>query len=125
MDLTTSQTYDKSVIPRLVSTLGEFFYLNPALEALISATIRNEETFETFLNACSGSLHVLFSWPCYDIGRVVADFCGVGRNRFSFEQVDCPPVPEHQQKGPFYPTSTPIQLWRVTRGRYMDDAFSV
>ncbi|KAI4653007.1 uncharacterized protein J4E78_007836 [Alternaria triticimaculans] len=93
-------TYDKSVIPRLVSTLGEFFYLNPALEALISATIRNEETFETFLNACR-------------------------RNRFSFEQVDCPPVPEHQQKGPFYPTSTPIQLWRVTRGRYMDDAFSV
>ncbi|KAH6842169.1 putative methyltransferase-domain-containing protein [Alternaria rosae] len=40
-------TYDKSVIPRLVSTLGEFFDLNPALEALISATIRNEQTFET------------------------------------------------------------------------------
>jgi hypothetical protein len=63
-----SQTYDKSVIPRLVSTLGEFFDINPALEAIISATIRNEQTFETFLNACSGSLRVLFSWPCYDIG---------------------------------------------------------
>jgi predicted nicotinamide N-methyase len=50
-----SQTYDSSVIPRLVTTLSEFFELNPALEVLISATIRNEKTFETFLNACSGS----------------------------------------------------------------------
>ncbi|KAG9200324.1 hypothetical protein G6514_007149 [Epicoccum nigrum] len=47
-------TYDKTVIPRLVSTMYEFLDLNPALEILISATIRNEATFETFLNACSG-----------------------------------------------------------------------
>tara|TARA_R110002003_G_scaffold40_6_gene2649 strand:- start:7205 stop:7945 length:741 start_codon:yes stop_codon:yes gene_type:complete len=52
---TIPQTYDKSVIPRLVSTMREFFELNPALNVLISATIRNEQTFEAFLNACSGS----------------------------------------------------------------------
>jgi hypothetical protein len=34
--------------------MNEFLDLNPALEILISATIRNEATFETFLNACSG-----------------------------------------------------------------------
>lgn len=54
LTLTHEQTYDKTVIPRLVSTMAEFLNLNPALEVLISATIRNEATFETFLNACSG-----------------------------------------------------------------------
>lgn len=53
------KTYDKSVIPRLVTTMREFFELNAALRVLISATIRNGETFETFLVACSGSsLHL-------------------------------------------------------------------
>lgn len=54
LTLTPEQTYDKTVIPRLVSTMNEFLDLNPALEILISATIRNEATFEAFLNACSG-----------------------------------------------------------------------
>ncbi|KAF1927389.1 uncharacterized protein M421DRAFT_101795 [Didymella exigua CBS 183.55] len=83
-------TYDKTVIPRLVSTMNEFVDLNPALEVLISATIRNEATFETFLNACR-------------------------RNGFKFEQLGFPPIPEPEQAGPFYPTSTPIQIWRVTK----------
>ena len=68
MGLTTLQTYDKSVIPRLVSTVGEFFELNPAVRALISATIRNEQTFETFLNACSGSPPLAVLLWRYDIG---------------------------------------------------------
>ncbi|KAJ4354862.1 hypothetical protein N0V95_003472 [Ascochyta clinopodiicola] len=83
-------TYDKTVIPRLVSTVHEFLELNPALEVLISATIRNEATFETFLNACR-------------------------RNGFRFEQLGFPPTPEPLQAGPFYPTSTPIQIWRITK----------
>ncbi|KZM26878.1 hypothetical protein ST47_g1966 [Ascochyta rabiei] len=83
-------TYDKTVIPRLVSTVYEFLELNPALQVLISATIRNEATFETFLNACR-------------------------RNGFRFEQLGFPPIPEPSQAGPFYPTSTPIQIWRITK----------
>ncbi|OCK81091.1 hypothetical protein K432DRAFT_296320 [Lepidopterella palustris CBS 459.81] len=51
-------TYDKSVIPALVSTLSELFDLNSSLEVVIAAAIRNEKTFETFFNACSGSLRV-------------------------------------------------------------------
>ncbi|KAJ4363563.1 hypothetical protein N0V83_009859 [Neocucurbitaria cava] len=92
-------TYDKSVIPRLAATLREFFELNPALQVLISATIRNEQTFETFLNACR-------------------------RNGFSFEQIDFPPVQEHLQGGPFYPTSVPIQIWRVTKRQAAKDPFA-
>ncbi|KAI8942119.1 hypothetical protein NX059_000212 [Plenodomus lindquistii] len=52
-------TYDKAVIPRLVTTMRGFFEHNPALQVFVSATIRNEETFETFLNACSGSPSLL------------------------------------------------------------------
>ncbi|KAF2008567.1 hypothetical protein BU24DRAFT_429162 [Aaosphaeria arxii CBS 175.79] len=48
-------TYDRSVIPRLVTTVREFFDLNADLEILIAATIRNEETFRAFENACGGS----------------------------------------------------------------------
>jgi hypothetical protein len=35
--------------------MREFFELNAALQVLISATIRNEQTFEAFLKACGGS----------------------------------------------------------------------
>ncbi|EOA83430.1 uncharacterized protein SETTUDRAFT_94396 [Exserohilum turcica Et28A] len=93
-------TYDSAVIPRLVSTLRALFALNRRLRALVSATIRNEQTFETFLDACK-------------------------RNRFSLEPIDCPLVPEDDQEGPFYPTSTPIQMWCITRGQAADDPFGV
>jgi hypothetical protein len=52
-----SQTYDQVAIPALVSSMREFFELKPALQVLVAATIRNEQTFQTFLNACSGSPH--------------------------------------------------------------------
>ncbi|KAF2112661.1 putative methyltransferase-domain-containing protein [Lophiotrema nucula] len=92
-------TYDKAVIPSLVSTLTEFFGLNSALQVLVAATIRNEQTFETFLNACR-------------------------RNRFDLELVEFPLLPEHLQTGPFYPTSTPIQIWRITRPQPPVDLFA-
>ena len=103
------QTYDKVVIPRLVSTLLDFFELNPALQVLISATIRNEETFEIFLKACSGYRGISPS------RKTPADFCGAGRNGISLEQIDFPPVPEDLQNGPFFPTSVPILLCRLTK----------
>ncbi|KAF1970726.1 hypothetical protein BU23DRAFT_648864 [Bimuria novae-zelandiae CBS 107.79] len=92
-------TYDKIVIPALVSSMREFFELNPALQILVAATIRNEQTFETFLNTCR-------------------------RNRFTLEQIDFAPVPEHLQEGPFYPTATPIQIWRITRVHTARDPFA-
>ncbi|KAF1917318.1 putative methyltransferase-domain-containing protein [Ampelomyces quisqualis] len=93
-------TYDKSVIPRLVATLSGFFELNATLQVLISATIRNEQTFEAFLGAC-------------------------GRNGFTIAQVDFPAVPEDQQKGPFYRTTSPIQIWRITKGSGAKDSSAV
>jgi hypothetical protein len=52
------QTYDKYAVPSLCASLREFFDLNSALLVLIAATIRNEQTFEAFQNACSGSLRL-------------------------------------------------------------------
>ncbi|KAF2477558.1 uncharacterized protein BDR25DRAFT_299453 [Lindgomyces ingoldianus] len=92
-------TYDRSVIPSLVSTLREFFKLNPALRVLIAAAIRNEQTFEIFQNACI-------------------------RNGFNLELTKFPPVPEHLQEGPFYSTTTPIQIWQISRSQPSRDPFS-
>lgn len=59
------------------------------------------------------------------LGAMFADFCGVERNRFSFERVEWRLVPEHVQEGPFYPTSTPIQIWRIARGQNTNNLFAV
>ncbi|TKX22800.1 hypothetical protein C1H76_4834 [Elsinoe australis] len=45
-------TYDQSVIPALVSTIRHVFEIWPAAKVIISATIRNEETFASFERAC-------------------------------------------------------------------------
>lgn len=90
MPSTPPQTYDQAVIPQLVTTMKALLDHHAGLRVLLSATIRNEQTFEAFLNACR-------------------------RNRLCFERVDFPPVPEDEQDGPFYPTSTPLQIWCLTR----------
>ncbi|KAL1605251.1 hypothetical protein SLS60_004795 [Paraconiothyrium brasiliense] len=92
-------TYDSTIVPALVSSMREFFELNAALQILVAATIRNEQTFETFLNACR-------------------------RNRFTLQQIDFAPLPESVQDGPFYPTATPIQIWRITRAHTTLDPFA-
>ncbi|KAL5379155.1 hypothetical protein DPSP01_008604 [Paraphaeosphaeria sporulosa] len=92
-------TYDSTIIPALVSSMRDFFDLNAALQVLVAATIRNEKTFETFLNACR-------------------------RNRFTLQQIDFATQPESLQDGPFYPTSTAIQIWRITRAHTAQDPFA-
>lgn len=93
-------TYDNSGIPLLVSTLRELFDLKSSVQVVIAASIRNEKTFETFVNACS-------------------------RNRFSTEDINFPTIPEDLQAGPFYPTTTPIRILRITRFEGPRDTFSV
>ena len=46
------ETYDDKSIRPLVSTLRELFTRNPQSKALILATLRNEQTFTKFLDAC-------------------------------------------------------------------------
>lgn len=93
-------TYDNSGIPLLVSTLRELFDLNSSIQVVIAASIRNEKTFEAFLNACN-------------------------RNCFVMEDINFPTIPEELQDGPFYPTTTRIRILRITRSAGPQDLFSV
>ncbi|PVH98409.1 hypothetical protein DM02DRAFT_596036 [Periconia macrospinosa] len=93
-------TYDKTVIPALVSSMRGLFEMNSSLHVLIAATIRNEETFEAFLNACR-------------------------RNRFTMELVEFEVRPEEHQDGPFYPASIPIRIWELSRPQVPADPFAL
>jgi len=54
-----AKAYDKAAIPALVATLRELFDTFPKIEALISAAIRNPDTFNVFLQACGKLSRVL------------------------------------------------------------------
>ncbi|WYZ41258.1 hypothetical protein EsH8_V_000153 [Colletotrichum jinshuiense] len=82
-------TYDQSIIPALIATLEELFALFPAVEVIISATQRNEVTFEAFCSRCL-------------------------QRGMDLSYVDFPIPPRQQQKGPFYSDSVPIRICRVS-----------
>ncbi|KAI5791814.1 putative methyltransferase-domain-containing protein [Geopyxis carbonaria] len=46
-------TYDKSSIPFLVAEIASSFITNPNMRVVISATMRNRDTFETFRIECA------------------------------------------------------------------------
>ncbi|KAK7538559.1 putative methyltransferase-domain-containing protein [Phyllosticta citribraziliensis] len=92
-------TYDKTVIPALVATLADMLQRQPSLNILIAATIRNEETFEAFSVVCR-------------------------RNGLDHQEVQFAPPLAERQTGPFYATSTPIRIVKVSKvGEH--DAFSL
>lgn len=46
------QIYDKDDAPVLVTCLCRVMYLKPSASILISVTVRNPDTFESFTNEC-------------------------------------------------------------------------
>ncbi|KAI9777528.1 MAG: hypothetical protein M1839_008822 [Geoglossum umbratile] len=93
-------TYDSAVIPHLVSTLRGLFDMYPKIEVLISATIRDLETFETFILNCR-------------------------TNKFVMEDIAFQPIPFAKQQGLFYPTSTPIRILHINRPGVAEDPWAV
>lgn len=83
-------TYDNSVIPSLVGTLLELFDLYPQVQVYISATQRNEKTFQVFLDKCQ-------------------------QNGLVVEDMQFPVPPRAQQEGPFYNDSVAIRICKVAR----------
>lgn len=83
-------TYDQRIIPALVGTLLDVFQLHPAVEVYISATQRNEATFQVFLDKCQIN------------GLAVEDL--------QFE------VPSREtQEGPFYNDKVAIRICKVSK----------
>ncbi|KAM0553069.1 hypothetical protein ACHAPJ_007617 [Fusarium lateritium] len=83
-------TYDKSVISALIGTLLEVFELHPHVEVFISATQRNEKTFQAFLDQCQ------------------ANGLAVEVLRFA--------IPKREdQQGPFYNDNVDIHICKVSK----------
>ncbi|KAF9769035.1 hypothetical protein IL306_013591 [Fusarium sp. DS 682] len=83
-------TYDKSVIAALIGTLLEVFDLHPHVEVFISATQRNEKTFQAFLDQCQAN--------------------GLAVEVLQF------PIPKWEvQQGPFYNDNVAIHICKVSR----------
>ncbi|KAI9162941.1 Protein-lysine N-methyltransferase EFM3 [Paramyrothecium foliicola] len=83
-------TYDHSVIPSLVGTLLELFDLHPQVQVFISATQRNEKTFQVFLDKCQ-------------------------ENKLIVEDMAFEVPTRQQQDGPFYNDTVAIRICKVSR----------
>ncbi|EFR02882.1 hypothetical protein MGYG_05883 [Nannizzia gypsea CBS 118893] len=81
--------YDVDLIPLFLSTLEDLFDNYCLKEFILSATLRNQETFNAFLNACRAS--------------------NLQACQVTFES-----PPEEAQDGFFHSTSTPILIYKPT-----------
>lgn len=113
------QTYDVSSVPPLVATLRDLFDHYPYIKALISATVRNEQTLEVFTKACS-----MFAKP-YPLSLVGLQLTIVGVNEFNFSRLDVPLPKREDQYGFFFSTRTPIHIFLITRSEDMKDPFAI
>ncbi|KUJ18060.1 uncharacterized protein LY89DRAFT_684000 [Mollisia scopiformis] len=83
-------TYDTTAVRALVATFGDLFELFPEIHIIIASPIRNEKTFQTFLETCR-------------------------RNKYGVEEIEYEiPKPELQE-GPFYSDAVPIHISRITK----------
>lgn len=87
--LAADVTYDRSVIPALVGTLVDLFTQHPRVEVYISATQRNRETFDVFLEGCR-------------------------QRGFRVNDVECKVPAREEQEGPFYSDGVEIKICKVS-----------
>ncbi|KAG5987368.1 hypothetical protein E4U52_007666 [Claviceps spartinae] len=83
-------TYDRRVIPALITTLLDLFALYPDVQVYISVTERNVDTYQAFLDVC-------------------------GQSNLKVENLQFAIPPVSQQNGPFYSDNVAIKLCRVAR----------
>ncbi|PGG98185.1 hypothetical protein AJ79_08955 [Helicocarpus griseus UAMH5409] len=81
--------YDPDLVPLLLSTLRELFDKHGIKEFIISATLRNPETFNTFLKACEAS-------------------------NLNPRQIDFESPARGSQDGFFHSTDVPIRTYRIS-----------
>ncbi|KAG8169070.1 hypothetical protein KVR01_001819 [Diaporthe batatas] len=92
-------TYDRKVIPFLVSTLNELVELGPATEILISATQRNADTLLVFRDSCAR------------VGLQLKEVEFSVKDQYdTLERYDRPDV----TLTPFYSTQVPIRIFHIS-----------
>ncbi|KAJ5757096.1 uncharacterized protein N7511_007278 [Penicillium nucicola] len=82
--------YDTDIIPLLLSTVQDLFENYHIEHFIIAATLRNEDTFRTFLNGCE-------------------------TNNFAVETLPFESTSSQDQTGFFHSTSIPIRTYRISR----------
>lgn len=83
--LAADVTYDIDAQPALVATIVDLYELYPQMTVLISATNRNDRTWQNFIQICRS-------------------------NGFILDLIDFPVLPPEMQEGPFYWDGFPIHL---------------
>ncbi|CAG7917349.1 unnamed protein product [Penicillium olsonii] len=100
--------YDTDLVPLLLSTVGDLFDNYGVKQFIIAATLRNEDTFRTFLNGC-GEL----------ISRreeILSNMLTMSEtNKFTVETLSFESTPSEDQTGFFHSTSIPIRTYRISR----------
>ncbi|KAJ5180825.1 hypothetical protein N7492_004035 [Penicillium capsulatum] len=82
--------YDTDLVPLLLTTLRDLFENYHVKQFIIAATLRNENTFRTFLDACES-------------------------NGFQVETLPFESTPSENQTGFFHSTSIPICTYQISR----------
>ena len=81
--------YDVPSIIALLSTVGDLFDLFPDVKIIITATLRNQTTFDKFLNTCKNAKYVV-------------------------QKIDFKPKAIAEQTGPFYTDGVPLEIYQIT-----------
>lgn len=92
-------TYDIQSIPSLIATMRDLFELYPRIDVLVSATVRNEQTVNCFIQAAL-------------------------TNGYTVKTLDVPLKAESEQVGFFVPSVTAIRIFLVTKKGTTSDPFA-
>ncbi|CDM29149.1 hypothetical protein DTO013E5_5859 [Penicillium roqueforti] len=84
--------YDTDLVPSLLSTVQDLFENYNIEEFITAVSLRNENTFRTFLNACE-------------------------TNSLAFEALPFESTPAEDQTGFFHSTSIPLRTYRISRSK--------
>ncbi|GES57783.1 protein-lysine N-methyltransferase [Aspergillus terreus] len=83
--------YDTDLVPLLVETIRTLFTTHQIQQFIIAATLRNQDTFQTFLDACETS-------------------------QLLTQRIDYSSPPPEEQTGFFHSHLIPISMYRITKG---------
>ncbi|KAL4897439.1 putative methyltransferase-domain-containing protein [Aspergillus ambiguus] len=84
--------YDTDLVPLLVQTIRTLFTTHRIKQFVIAATLRNQDTFQAFLDAC-------------------------GNNQLKTERIDYTSPPPQEQTGFFHSHLIPIAMYRITHSQ--------
>lgn len=119
-----TQIYDADLVPLLLSTVRDLFDNYGVEQFIISATLRNEDTFRTFMAGCGESINlsIYCSFPIPTVIHSIlhrilmtSSKAMTETNAFSITTLPFESAPSEAQTGFFHSTDIPIRTYRITR----------